>query len=178
MDLRELSNLYQTKLLEFFASSEGLDEAQIVSNANFLAYFFTEISKRWTDRKYWAKMHNDEDMTIEYAEKKSLEITMKFFRSQERKRAPAQLAESIDDSAELFAFLAQSQPKPDAESERPEERERDDEKEQEVEAELAEEPEQEPAKSIFGGAAAVPQDDGPEQYHVITPEELAQVRKR
>lgn len=182
MDLLQYSDSIQQTLLHFLVGCENEPEDVVMHNSNFTAYYLVELSKRWAERKYIFKKTGVE-VTIKDAEKQSLEATQKFFRSKERRAAPARLAETMADAEELFDFLEQ---KPKAE-ESPRDEDSDASGEAEGEKTNGEVPEpreelaepvaaDKPAATTFGGAAAEP--EGPQKYPIITPEELKAVRKR
>ena len=170
MDLLQYSDSVQQTLLHFLVGCENEPEDVVMHNSNFTAYYLVELSKRWAERKYIFKKTGVE-VTIEDAAKQSLEATQKFFRSKERRAAPARLAETMADAEELFDFLEQ---KPKAEeSPRDEDSKRNDEAEAEKKNGEVTPPEPEPADSHSPSAPV-----GPQEYPVITPEELKAVRKR
>lgn len=182
MDLRQYSDSMQQTLLHFLVDSENEDEAAVMFNSAFTSYYITEMAKRWAERRYHEKRTGNE-MTIEEAAQKSHEATKKFFRSQERKAAPARLAETMADSEELFAFLEE---KPKVKEEPPEE---DSGGSGEAEGEKTNGEVPEPREELpepvaanessawkIGGAAAA-EPEGPEHYPVITPEELKKIRR-
>ncbi len=174
MDLLEYSDSIQQTLLHFLVGCENEPEDVVMHNSNFTAYYMTEMTKRWAERKYIFKKTGVE-VTIEDASKQSLEATQKFFRSKERKAAPARLAETMADAEELFAFLEE---KPKTEEEPPEE-DRGASGEAEGEKTNGEAPE--PREELPAPEPAHPHSAsapvGPQEYPVITPEELKKIRR-
>jgi hypothetical protein len=181
MDLLQYSDSIQQTLLRFLVESENEDDDVVMHNSNFTAYYLVELSKRWAERKYIFKKTGVE-VTIEDAAKQSLEATQKFFRSKERRAAPARLAEMMVDSEELFAFLEE---KPNVKEE-PAEEDSSGSGEAEGEKTNGEVPEPreelpEPVATNESSArkidSAGAEPEGPEHYPVITPEELKKIRR-
>ena len=175
MDLRQYSDSIQQTLLYFFINSEHEPEELVTHNASFTAYYITEMAKRWAERRYHQK-RTGKEMAIEEAVEKSLEATKKFFRSQERKAAPAQLANTMADAEDLFAFLEE---KPKVKEEPPEE---DSPASGEAEAEKTNGEVPEPREELPEPVAAhepsvIATSSGPQEYPVITPEELKKIRR-
>ena len=175
MDLRQYSDSIQQTLLHFLVGCENEPEEVVMHNAAFTAYYITEMSKRWAERRYHEK-RTGKEMAIEEAVEKSLEATKKFFRSQERKAAPARLAETMGDAEELFAFLEE---KPNVKEEPAEEDsggsgEAEDDK---TNGELPEPREELPEPVAAHEPSVIATSSGPQEYPVITPEELKKIRR-
>lgn len=142
MKLREHADAVEEALIAFFARSvKEESDAEVLSNARVSAYYITELTKRWAERKYYEKQHGKE-LTIEEAIERSAEATTKFFARKERRRAPREMREALKENADLLAFLdgeeekQPEKPEPDVQSDNHDEQshDKDDELEKESEA--------------------------------------------
>jgi len=165
MDLIQLASAYEQGLMKFFADSEQSPDDIVIRNVKFTAYYFTELTKRWTERKYLAKV-NGKEVTIEEAVERSLKATDSFFRRQDRKHASERLAATVADADDLFSFL-QQKPETKEEPEKEHESGNGEAESQEASGEVASPPEnvQEPVGSDHA------------EYAPISKEEFANIKR-
>ena len=174
MDIPDYAGAIETALLAYHANVEGGDDDNLLQYTHFTTYFIVEMSKRWAERKYVFKRMGRE-VSIDECVQRSMEATQKHFRAKERRAAPAKLTKTMDEAAELFAFLEQ-EPKPKDEPAKKDNGAGNQEEPKEAKEQVPEPPEEAPEPVSPDTTHVTP--EGPDEYATMSPEEFAKIPPR